>query len=1035
MSQKPLTFAAFNFLLVLFSVTFAQGVDQGYQKKLDSLNNLLQNKKADTLRVNRLNEMTSLLIEKSKYDQAMVFAQESRLLSEKLNFDDGRVYAYSYIGDILKNKGKVTQGITYFNKALAITQRNKNTTLESYVFDQLGLAYWTKGDTTASLENHRKSLQLREKDNNTFRQAQSNGNIAIIYSAQGKIKEAIAYYKASLKFYNQLKETSSSAWSAGNIGLMNYWLGNNAEALKYFIIALEKYNLVNNNEGFVWISNQISNIYKGIGDHEKALLYAHKVYLNHLKTDDKIGIAESYSLKAGIYFEMKDFQKSKKTYQQSIEIYKQHADSAGIMNSLLALGKVYFELKDYDAALQNVQSSLAIAKNLNQIRIVAKSKMMLGAIYAEKGEVVKARKWLNEALSFFEKSEVTTNLPFTYKYLVKLDSTAGDFVSAFENYKHYIKYLEAQQVTTTDTEKVAMRYEFEKKEAAATAELKNKQTQRNAAIFGLILTTLLVIVLIYFFRLRNKKIIIEKEKLELQKRDIERMKETEQFKSRFLTNITHEFRTPLTLIKAHLEVLKENGRKEDQHRFQEMDNNGSRLLQLINQLLDLSKMESGAYKLQYRSGNVLNESIALAQAFQSLADQKQINLVINKVLRGDVNIGNFVYSQEALSIIISNLLSNAFKFTPVKGTVILDLIFENSDSLTIKVSDTGKGIPEEFLPNVFDRFYQVDQPSQRTYEGSGIGLALVKELAMIHGGDVSVVSSKDNGCIFTVNIVSATDVSNIELEATQELIDIEERDTEYTEEQEANEVPLILVVEDKTELRRFIVENLGAEYRYVEAENGKIGIQLAEKLLPDLIISDVMMPDVDGLELCEYLKSNRATSHIPIMLLTAKANEADKLIGLETGANDYLTKPFSLAEIKLRVKNMLNLRQEFHKGFRGIDIPQPETTHELNKKDREFLENMNQVIETNLSSNLFGVQELSDSMFLSVSQFNRKLKSITGITPATYIRNYKLQKAVEMLKDGTLVAEAGWGIGFEDPVYFSKVFKKHFGYPPSEVKK
>lgn len=1033
--MKPLTFTTFYFLLVLFSSTFAQGVEKSYQKKLDSLTYLLQNKNADTVRVNRLNEMSNLLIEKSKYDQAMVFAQESRLLSYKLNFDDGLVYAYSHIGDILKNQGKVLEGINYFKKALTITQRNKNSTQESYVFDQLGLAYWTKGDTTASLENHRKSLQLREKNNNTFRQAQSNGNIAIIYSAQGKIKEAIAYYKASLKFYNQLNETSRSAWSAGNIGLMNYWLGNNAEALKYFIVALDKYNLATNNEGFVWISSQISDIYKSIGEYEKALIYADKVYQNHLKTDDQIGIGQSYSLKAGIYFEMQDFQKAKKTFEQSFEIYQEHADSAGIMNSLLSLGSVYFKLREYDPALQNVQKSLSIAKQLNQIRIAAKCKMMLGAIYAEKGEISKARKWLNEALTFFDKSGSTTNLPFTYQYLVKIDSIAGDFSSAFENQKLYSKYRDEQKITTTDTEKVAMRYEFEKKEAAAAAEITNKQTQRNAAILGLILSTILVIVLVYFFRLRNKKIIIEKEKLDLQKRDIDRMKETEQFKSRFLTNITHEFRTPLTLIKAHLEVLKENGRKEDQDRFLEMDNNGSRLLQLINQLLDLSKMESGEYKLKYRSGNVLNESIALAQAFQSLADQKQINLVINKVFKGDVNVSKFIYSQEALTSIITNLLSNAFKFTPEKGTVIVDLIFENSDILFLKVSDTGKGIDEKFLPNVFDRFYQVDQADSRTYEGSGIGLALVKELTEIHGGEVSVISSKENGCTFTVMLRSASNDSKVELEATGEPIETEQSSIYSVEEHEANEIPLILVVEDKTELRRFIVENLGSEYQYAEAENGKIGIQLAEKLSPDLIISDVMMPDVDGLELCEYLKSNPSTSHIPIILLTAKANEADKLIGLETGANDYLTKPFSLAEIKLRVKNMLNLRLEFHKGFTGNEIPQPETTNELNKKDREFLENMNQVIETNLSSNLFGVQELADSMFLSASQFSRKLKSITGITPATYIRNYKLQKAVEMLKEGTLVAEAGWGIGFEDPVYFSKVFKKHFGYPPSEIKK
>lgn len=1020
----------------IFNISFAQVGNKQYQKKVDSLTQLLKNKSADTIRVNRLNQLAILLTESRKYDEAFVLAEESKIISDRLKFNKGRIISYTIIGDVLKNKGKIDQGISYLNKALRIAKNSKDLYQEAYVYDQLGLANWTKGDTIASLDNHRKSLHIREKINNTFRQAQSNGNIAEIYSAQGKMKEAIAYYEASLNSYKKLNEPSNIAWSAGNVGLMNYWLGNTVDALRYFILALDKYVEADNNDGIIWISSQISNIYKSIDDFEKALKYANKVHEIYTKTGDEIGIAEANSLKAGIYFEMNNFEKSQKIYEQTLEIYSVHHDSLGIMNSLYNLGRVYLNLNEYDASLECAKKSLDIASRLNQYRTAAICKLVIGAVYTERGESVKARAWFNEAVLFLKQSESISNLPFVYKYLVKLDSLEGDFKSAFENYKLYQQYLEMDKVGDTDTEKIAMRYEFEKKQAFAEANLKNQRTQRNAAIFGLIISSILVIVLFYFFRLRNKKVKIEKEKIALQKREIDRIKESEEFKSRFLTNVTHEFRTPLTLIKAHLEVLKENGRQEDQQRFQEMDNSGSRLLQLINQLLDLSKMESGQYKLKYRSGNIVHESIALVQAFQSLAEQRQVKLIIRQEVKENVLNSDFVYSQEALAIIISNLLSNSCKFTPAGGSIEVDIILNDPNALIIKVKDTGNGISDLYLPHVFDRFYQVDSPAQRTYEGSGIGLSLVKELALIHGGNVSVESPKESGCTFTVMLKSAVDQQPV-TKSDEEIKPIRFQQIKVDQfiEHSENDLPLILVVEDQTELRRFITDNLGSEFRFAEAVNGKEGIEMAEKLVPDLIISDVMMPEVGGLELCRHLKENTATSHIPIILLTAKVNEADKLAGLEIGANDYLTKPFSLAEIKLRVKNLLRLRQLIQNKFDGIDLSNQDKLSELSFKDKDFIESIDKIIQENLSSNQFGVQDLAEHLFLSTSQFNRKMKSITGKTSSEYIRDFKLQKAIEMLKEGRHVAETGWEIGFEDPVYFSKMFKKHVGYPPSEVKK
>ncbi|GAB1462498.1 hybrid sensor histidine kinase/response regulator transcription factor [Pedobacter sp.] len=584
-----------------------------------------------------------------------------------------------------------------------------------------------------------------------------------------------------------------------------------------------------------------------------------------------------------------------------------------------------------------------------------------------------------------------------------------------------------------------MGYEYEKKAAIIQAERKTKNLQRNVAAVGLGLMLVIAVFAFYFFRLRNKSLKIEKQNLELQRREMETIKQTEQFKSRFLANISHEFRTPLTLINGHLEVLKESGRKEDFSHFEEMEQSGKRLLNLINQLLDLSKMESGQYKLQYKKGNVLNEASMLVQSFHSYAQQHGISLRLQHTENTKLLSENpFNYSSEALAVIITNLISNAIKYTPSAGSVTATLDYSDS-KFFVTVTDTGKGIAQDHLPKIFDRFYQVDEPGQRSYAGSGIGLALVKELAILHGGNVMVNSPAEGGCSFTFWLESAETEDQENTVATDQNIAFPVREENQAinneNEQQNIELPLLLIVEDQSELRHFIVQNLGDEYRYVAAANGKDGLMLAEELLPDLIISDVMMPDTDGFELCQTLKSSVATSHIPVMLLTAKAEQKDKLAGLETGADDYITKPFSLAELKLRVKNILSFKELIRKKFEGNTTPTVEETPELNSRDRKFIDDLTQSVEVNLSNAQFGVNILAEAVFLSVSQLTRKLKTITGKTPADFIRNIRFIKAVEMLKSGESVTDVSWAVGFEDPVYFSKVFKKHFGFPPSSAKK
>lgn len=395
-----------------------------------------------------------------------------------------------------------------------------------------------------------------------------------------------------------------------------------------------------------------------------------------------------------------------------------------------------------------------------------------------------------------------------------------------------------------------------------------------------------------------------------------------------------------------------------------MEYSGQRLLQLINQLIDLTKLEKNKYQLYFKKANLLNESKNYIQAFYSLAEQRNINLTteITDSAQAKFSRSDFAYSSETVASVFNNLISNAIKFTPSGENVKVKKDFKDH-KLYISVSDTGTGIPEKDLPHIFDRFYQVVN-TKPIYEGSGIGLSIVKELALLHDGDAMVENNQNGGCTFTVwlcegEIISTTENSLIKI--PEKLI------TNFTMEEmtEGAEMPLILVVEDQLELRKFVVENLGNNFRFIEAENGKQVLELALEQLPDIIISDVMMPEIDGFKLTQKLKENEITSHIPVILLTAKSEQSSIIQGLETGADDYLTKPFSISELALRVKNRIRSQENLRNKFIGNTIPAVNDAPELNQRDRYFLERLNKIAHQNIEKESTDVIETESPFFRS----------------------------------------------------------------------
>lgn len=530
----------------------------------------------------------------------------------------------------------------------------------------------------------------------------------------------------------------------------------------------------------------------------------------------------------------------------------------------------------------------------------------------------------------------------------------------------------------------------------------------------------------------------------------EKLKEMDQVKSRFFANISHEFRTPLTLIMGPLEQMltaPQEKEKEQKKKMRLMQRNSRRLLGLINQLLDLSKFDSGKMKLQACRQNIVPFLKGIVESFDSLAVKNGLDLEFHTP-KEDITL---YFDGEKLEKAVCNLLINAVKFTPPGGRISVALnekIDTPAGFLEISVSDTGIGISGAQSEHIFDRFYQAQGLKEHAHKGSGIGLALTKELVGLHHGDIFVHSREGMGSEFTIRLplgdehLKPEDIVRHPETAFKPEAPGEEPGLSLMEEEEAfaqtmdgqlgQGKNIILVVEDSADVRAYIRSAIEPHYRMMEAKDGQAGIGRALEMIPDLIISDVMMPGVDGYELCRVLKNDVKTSHIPIILLTARAGEEDIIAGLETGADDYITKPFNTRILCARIQNLIDLRRHFQQTLDRQMTLQP-AEMSVSAIDKEFLKDLQHVIDENLGDPEFNVERLCRKLYMSHATLYRKIHALTGETPTDFIRSYRLRQGADLLKKGAAsVLEVAFKVGFSSANYFSKCFKKKFHQLPTE---
>ena len=522
--------------------------------------------------------------------------------------------------------------------------------------------------------------------------------------------------------------------------------------------------------------------------------------------------------------------------------------------------------------------------------------------------------------------------------------------------------------------------------------------------------------------------------------EVARMKDLEEVKARFFANVSHEFRTPLALISGPLELARERGGADagavsiPEQDYRVMHGSVERLRNLVEQLLALSSLESGRLFLKLRRGGLVAFVRTLSLSFASLAEQANVSL--DTSFPGERE--DAFYDADKLETVLINLIANAIKFAPDRGRVSVAMRTEDSH-FTVEVTDDGPGIPPEELEQIFERFYRVDGTG---VEGSGIGLALTKELVDVYGGTISVRSGPGHGTTFRLRLPCT-------LETLPRSVMSEASDAPaavgvsagsgslsagvVAANEQTDEAATVLIVEDSPELRAFVTSVLQRDYRILVAADGEAGERLALEHLPDVVVSDVMMPGKDGFALCHALKTNPKTSHVPVILLTAKADRASTLEGLNLGADDYLSKPFDPAELRLRVRNLLEARERAWQHFRSLDLTLLPDVDDRSLED-QFLQAVIGAIKDNLGDERLTVERLARTVGYSRSQLTRKLKAMTGKTPNRLVAEMRLHEARRRLekRSGT-VAEVAYAVGYANLSYFAKCFREEFGSLPSEI--
>ncbi|HRP58395.1 tetratricopeptide repeat protein [Agriterribacter sp.] len=875
-------------------------------------------------------------------------------------------------------------------------------------------------------------LDLSRRSNNHFLEATGLYNQSRSYELSNNLSTALETLEDAMAIFDRIGRKKNVANCYNSYNRIYQTLGNYAQALSYGLRALRIKEALNDQAGLAVALTNVGNVYLLTEHFDDALVHFTRALAIDSANNDSEGISISL-LNIGVAFQKKgNYSNALNKYRQALDIVRQLGNKGDEVWLLNNIGSTLRQSGKPDSSLVYLISSLSTAEkyNINSSHILND----LAETYLAINKPEAAKKHALEAVDASEKEQNLGQLVYAWQFLGDSYEKLGNYPNAYHALKQHTVFkdslLNVKKAALLNNLKV--QYESEKKEqtiALLTKEKASAAFRRNAYLASGVLIAVILLLLYNRQRLNSKK----------NRLLYEKGKEVDKMKTTFFSNISHEFRTPLTLILGPVQSLLSLTTDPKMIRqLNTMERNAQRLLGQIDQLLYLSKLESDKPEISLTRLNIIPLIRGTVMNFSSMADDRQINLQVETPMPGltmDVD-------KEKIETVIINLLSNAFKFTPRGGsiTVTVDMVEKgNTPYCGIRIQDTGMGINEKDIPHVFDRFYQSNDRQKAQQGGSGIGLALVKELVKLHKGSINIVSKPNEGAEVTVLLPLPEDYTVQQSPGAGKKGDevpvsmFNPLPAENWEEPEVRKT-IVLVIEDNADVMLYIKDVLQNEYHIVEAANGAEGILKAIETIPDLVISDVMMPEKDGYEVCSTLKQDERTSHIPLILLTAKVSFEDKLHGLQQKADEYLTKPFSPKELLLRVANLISsrkaLREKYSKELvlKPLDVTVPSI-------EEAFLQKVMLVAEERIADESFTVVDLATEVGMSRSQLHRKLQALTNQSATEFIRSYRLTKAMDMIKQHAgSVAEIGYKVGFSSPSYFNKMFLQQYGITPGQAR-
>lgn len=790
--------------------------------------------------------------------------------------------------------------------------------------------------------------------------------------------------------------------------------------------------------------------YRDQNENEKAEEYINRAEKLAIETKNWDLLSRVYNLSGVIQFTKNKNDTALTLYNRALFIAETHNTSNFHLSQIYSnIGVIYGSERHSNPTLEFdfFIKALSLAKETRNRSAEASILNNIGKVLMKKNRYSEANKYFHESLELARELSLKRVIKNVYLSLVDWNVRLGKSREAKAYIERYYDLRDSllNEKKTRQIIELDARYEAERKEQMIKFLEQEKRLQIIWKDIWIVGALFLLIAIITIYRLQQLRTRKAKQLLEKQTELNIKLKETDQLKCRFFTNISHEFRTPLSLILVPLEakLASPTFPASEKGDLQLVKRNADRLLNLINQLLDIAKLEAGKMNLRIQHRNLEEFLIVLAASFDSLAGNKGI--LFTKSIT--VSTPKHWFDADKLEKIITNILFNAFKFTPRGGAVILSIYTSGDDhDLFIKITDTGKGIPEEDLSHVLSPFYQSKNNADDGQPGTGLGLSLVNELVKLYNGEINITSQLNTGTTISISIP----ISKDKLSGAEEVISLEslpvakrrndallESSEAGIEEAERDEVDLdsILIVEDNTDLRNFVASGFQGRFKIFTAKDGEEGYGLAIQNIPNLIISDVMMPKMDGIDLTDKIRSDERTSHIPIILLTAKNEAQSRMTGFKTGADDYIAKPFSKEELHVRVANLIEIRKKLAAKFREGISSLPKIVNEASihepSIDEKFLLHLRRVIEAHISEATFGVEELAREMCLSRTQLFRKVKALVEIPPSELINDIRLQKAARLIKaKADTLAQIGYSVGFNEQSYFAKRFRKKFGVSP-----